>query len=188
MADTIIRTVKATREVGVVSAGDQIHVELKTQEVNNSSEIQLQDNVINGEPIWPQSSAIMSSKICSKCAKRSHFAKISRSTNVDCLGNQQDEQQEEVETEGLETKNDPVPFAEFTLNNGWDKYQIDKFSVMAIAEAVEIKNTNILSEDDLSGHTHKLKTNSEEFFAIANSRSSMSFLNKNTARHIQQKR
>ena len=47
MADTIIRTVKATREAGVVSTGDHNHVELKTQEVKNSSEIQLQDNVIN---------------------------------------------------------------------------------------------------------------------------------------------
>ena len=88
-------------------------------------------------------------KICSKCAKRGHFA------NVKYLGTRQDEQQEEIETESLETENDPVAFAEFTSNNGWDEYQIDKFSVMAIAESFEIKNTNLLSENDLNGHVVK---------------------------------
>ena len=59
-------------------------------------------------------------KICSNCAKRGHFAKVCRSTNVNYLGNRQDEQQEEIETESLETENDPVAFAELTSNNGWD--------------------------------------------------------------------
>ena len=49
-----------------------------------------------------------------------------------------------------------------------------------------LKNLNILSEDDLNGHTYNLKTNSEELFAIADSRSPISFLNKDTARRIQQ--
>ena len=57
---------------------------------------------------------------------------------------------------------------------------------MAIAESFEIKNTNILSEDDLNGHIVKLKTNSEELFAIADSGSPMPFLTEKTARHIQQ--
>ena len=57
---------------------------------------------------------------------------------------------------------------------------------MAIAESFEIKNKNILSEDDLNGHIVKLKTNSEELFAIADSGSPMSFLNEKTARRIQQ--
>ena len=48
---------------------------------------------------------------------------------------------------------------------------------MAIAESFEIKNTIILSEDDLNGHILKLETNSEELFAIADSGSPMSFLN-----------
>ena len=38
---------------------------------------------------------------------------------------------------------------------------------MAIAETFEIKNTNILSRDDLNIIV-KLKLNSEEIFAIAN--------------------
>ena len=112
-------------------------------------------------------------KICSKCAKRGHLAKNCKSTNVNYLGNRHDEQQEEIQTESLETENDPVAFAS---NNGWNEYQIDKFSVMAIAESFEFKNTNILSEDDLNGH-FKLKTNSEKLFAIADSGSPMSFLN-----------
>ena len=76
-------------------------------------------------------------KVCSKCAKRGHFAKVCRSTNVNYLGNRQDKQQEEIETESLETENDPVAFAKFKLNNEWDEYQIDKFSVMAIAESFD---------------------------------------------------
>ena len=48
--------------------------------------------------------------------------------NVNYLGNRQDEQQEEIEKESLETENDPVAFAEFTSNNRWDEYQTDKFS------------------------------------------------------------
>ena len=119
---------------------------------------------------------------CLKCAKRGHFAKICRSTKFNCLGNRQDEQQEEIETESLETENDP----DFTSNKEWDEYQIDKLSVMAIAESFEIKNTNTLSEDDLNDHIVKLKTNTEELFAIADSGSPMSFLNEKTARRIQQ--
>ena len=57
---------------------------------------------------------------------------------------------------------------------------------MAIAESFEIKNTNLLSEDDLNGHIVKLKTNSEEVFAIADAGSPMSFLNEKTARRLQQ--
>ena len=57
---------------------------------------------------------------------------------------------------------------------------------MAIAESFEIKNTRTLVEDDLNGHIVKLKTNSEQLFAIADSGSPMSFLNEKTARRIQQ--
>ena len=54
---------------------------------------------------------------------------------------------------------------------------------MAMAESFEIKKkTNILSEDDLNGHIVKLKTNSEELFAFADSGSPMSFLNEKTVR------
>ena len=58
------------------------------------------------------------------------------------MGDRNDEeQQEEIETESQKTDNDPLAFAEFTSNNGWDKYQNDKFLVMAISEAFEIKKT-----------------------------------------------
>ena len=78
-------------------------------------------------------------KICSKCAKRWHFAKACRSGHVNYMGDRNDEeQQEEIETESQETDNNPVAFAEFTSNNGWDEYQTDKFSVMTISEAFEI--------------------------------------------------
>ena len=125
-------------------------------------------------------------KICAKSAKRGQFAKVCRSTKVNYLEDTQVDQQEELDTESLGTENDPVAFAEFSSSNGWDDNQIDNFSVMAIAESFEIKNTRTLVEDDLNGHIVKLKTNSEQFFAIADSGSPMSFLNEKTARRIQQ--
>ena len=70
------------------------------------------------------------------------------------------------------------------LSNGWDDYQQDKVSVMAIAGSFEIKNTSTLAEEDLNGHI--LKTNTEQLYAIADSGSPMSFLNEKTARCIQQ--
>ena len=56
-------------------------------------------------------------KSCSKYAKRGHFAKVCHSTNLNFLGNPNDEQQEEVETASTETDNDPIALAEFTTKN-----------------------------------------------------------------------
>ena len=185
-----LRITKTHKEVEAVSAVDHIRADHKTQRgqqrnnnTNSSKQCYKCGNQYNQNHLQ---SCPAKDKFCSKCAKRGHFAKVCRSTNVNYLGNRQDEQQEEIETESLENENDPVAFAEFTSNNGWDEYQIDIFSVMAIAESFEIKNTNLLSEDDLNGHIVKLKTNSEELFATADSGSPMSFLNEKTARRIQQ--
>ena len=79
-----------------------------------------------------------------------------------------------------------MAFAEFTTINGWENYQTDEFSVMAISESFEIKNTKSVSEDGLNGHTVKLKTNTTELFAIADSGSPLSFLNEKTAQRLQQ--
>ena len=125
-------------------------------------------------------------KICSKCAKRGRFAKVCRSTNVNYLGNTNEEQQKETELESTEMNTDPVAYAEFITNNGWENYQIHDFSVIAISESFEIKNTKTLSEDDLNGHIVKLKTNTKKLFAVADSGSSMFFLNEKTAQRIQQ--
>ena len=81
---------------------------------------------------------------------------------------------------------DTVAFAEFSSSNRWDDYQIDKFSVMAIAKSFQIKTTSTLAEEDLNRYIVKLKTNSEQLYAIADSGSPMSFNNENTARRIQQ--
>ena len=62
-----------------------------------------------------------------------------RSTQVNYLEDSQIDQQEELDTESLETENDPVAFAEFSSSNGWDNYQIDNFSVMAIEESLRIQ-------------------------------------------------
>ena len=84
-----------------------------------------------------------------------------------------EEQQEEIETESQETDNNPVGFAEFTSKDCWDEYQLIKFWALAFSEAFEIRNTASLSEDDLNGHIVKLKTKTEELFAIADSGSPM---------------
>ena len=125
-------------------------------------------------------------KICSKCAKRGHFAKVFRSTNFNYLGNTNEEQQQETKIESTGTDTDPVAYAEFTTNNGWENYQMDDFSVIAILESFEIKDTKTISEDDLNGHIVKLRTNTTELFAIADSGSPMTFLNEKTAQRLQQ--
>ena len=103
------------------------------------------------------------------------------------LGYTNEEQQEETEIESTGTNTDPVAYAEFTTNNGWENCQIDEFSVIAILDTFEIKNTKTISEDDLNGQIAKLKTNTTELFAIADSGSPMSFLNEKTAQRLQQK-
>ena len=124
-------------------------------------------------------------KICSKCAKWGHFAKVCRSGTVNYPGQRIDEgEQEETESESQGTEPDPVAFADFTSKNGWEVYQVDNFSVMAISEAFEIKHATNLSEDDLNGHIIKLKTKTEELFAIADSGSPMSFLNEKKCRPV----
>ena len=50
----------------------------------------------------------------------------------------------------------------------------------------DIKNTTSLSEDGLNGQIVKVKTNTEELFALADSGGPMSFIIENTARRIQQ--
>ena len=124
-------------------------------------------------------------KICAKCAKRDRFAKVCRSTQLNYLEDTQIDHQMELETESLETEKDPVAFVEFSSSNGWDDCQIDNFSVLAIAESFEIKITRRQAEEDLNGHIVKLKTNSEQLFAVADSGSPMSFLNEKIARRIQ---
>ena len=61
-----------------------------------------------------------------------------------------EEEQEEMEDKNEMTENDPVAFAELTSTNGWKKFQQDNFSVMAISETIEVKNSVNLVEDDLN--------------------------------------
>ena len=54
-------------------------------------------------------------KICSKCAKRGHFAKMCRSGNVNYLGDRNNEdEQKQNDSESQVTELDPVAFADFT--------------------------------------------------------------------------
>ena len=71
-----------------------------------------------------------------------------------------------------------MAYAEFMSTNGWERIPWDSFAVLAILEAFEIRNSVIIKEEDLNGHTVKLKTHSEDLSAIADSGSSMSFPNK----------
>ena len=178
VADKTKRTTRTISEVGAVFKGSARGQQYQ-QERNTSSKQCFKC----GNQYGPNhlQSCPTKDKICSKCTKRGHFAKVCRSTNVNYLGNTNEEQQEETETESTRTDTDPVAYAEFTTNNGWENYQIDDFSVMAISESFEIKNTKTISEDDLNGHIVKLKTNTTELFATADSGSPMSFLNEKIA-------
>ena len=74
-------------------------------------------------------------KICSKCAKRA-LQEMSIIWGTAMMRNNRRNWDGES---SQKTDNDPVAFAEFTLKNGWDEYQIDKVSVMVVLEAFEIK-------------------------------------------------
>ena len=65
------------------------------------------------------------------------FTKVCQSRNVNYL---EDRKNEIPENTNEMTENDPIDFAEFTSTNGWEKFQQDYFSVMAISEAVEVKS------------------------------------------------
>ena len=64
-------------------------------------------------------------KICSKCAKRGHFAIVCRSGNVNYLGDRNNEEETESESQGTEL--DPVAFVDFMSKNGWEDYHVDDF-------------------------------------------------------------
>ena len=73
-------------------------------------------------------------KIFTICAKRGHFAKVRRSTNVNFMretGSQQDNE----DSITAEDKNDPVAYAEFMPTNGWEESPQDNFTVLAVSEA-----------------------------------------------------
>ena len=110
-----------------------------------------------------------------------------RSGIVNYLGaGNNEEEQNEIGSEILETEPDSVAFADFTSENGWEEYQVDNFLVMAISEAFKIKQATTLSEDDLTGHIIKLKTKTIDLLAIADSGSPISFLNEKTSRRLQE--
>ena len=62
----------------------------------------------------------------------------------------------------------------------------DNYSLLAIADTFEINQTVKISDENLNGNIVKLKTKSAEILAIADSGSSISFLNETTARRIHQ--
>ena len=82
------------------------------------------------------------------------------------MEDQNHKQQEEIETERQDTDNDPVAFAEFTSKDSWEEYQVNNFSVIAISEVLEVKNSVSLAEDDLNGHIVKLKTKTDELILL----------------------
>ena len=140
VADKTNRTTRTIREVGAVFAADRIHVDHKTQGVSNinNNETQNPNSVLSVEINMVQ---IIYNHVRqkTKCAKRGHFAKVCQSTKVNYLGNTNEEQQEKTEIESTETDSDLIAYAEFTTNNGYENYQIDEFSAMAISESFEKK-------------------------------------------------
>ena len=112
----------------------------KNQHPNNQKQCYKSGNVFGQNHLQ---SCPAKDKICSKCAKRGHFAKLCRSGNVNYLGDRNnEEEQTEIESETHKTELDPVAFADFTSETGWKEYHVDNFSVMAISEAFEKKISN----------------------------------------------
>ena len=136
-----------------------------------------------GKPFRPNhlQSCRARDKICT-------FAKVCRSDHVNFPQiNTEDESRNENASQPHEIEvNYPVALADFTSRNGWEELQRDKYSMMSISFAFEIKQTVKISEEDLNGHILKLKTKSAEVLAIADSGSPMSFVNETTARRIHQ--
>ena len=119
-------------------------------------------------------------KICTKRAKRGRFEKVCRSTNVN-YKQETDSQQDNEEEASItaERNNDPVAYAEYMSANGWEEIPQDSFTVLAVSEKFETRNS-IKIKEDLKKLLVKLKTHSEDFFVIADSGSTMSFLNETT--------
>ena len=109
------------------------------------------------------------------------------SERVNFLQNNNDDQPSVDDDQPQNTEhNDPVAFAEFTSKIGWEELQRDNFSMLATAEAFDIKRAAKVTDEDLNGHIVKLKTKTDNIFAIADSGSPMSFLNETAARRLQQ--
>ena len=143
-----MQIIRAHREVGAIFAFDHIHVDNEIQGANNNNNNETRTSVPRnifykcGNQFGKNHLQSFSAKvkICSKCAKWGHFAEVCYPENFTYVGDRNDkEEKEEIETQSQETDKDPVAFAEFTSNNGWDEYKIDNFSVKAIWVVFEIK-------------------------------------------------
>ena len=67
---------------------------------------------------------------------------------------QEDEEEDCVD---IEDENDPVAYAEFMSSNGMGETPQDNFTVLTISEALNIRNSVNIQEEDLKGHIVKLK-------------------------------
>ena len=119
-----------------------------------------------------------------KCTKRGHFAKECRSESVIFFS------KTIMTTNPVllmpQNKEEKDPVASVGLTNEWDELQKQKFSMSAIAEAFKIKPVSKVIDGDRSGHMVKLKTKTDNIFAIADSNSPTLILNKTTACHLRQ--
>ena len=78
----------------------------------------------NGNPFSPNhfQSCPARDKVCTKCPKRAHFAKVCRSNHVNFLQNNADnESRDKKESHHQRNEvNDPVAFADFTSQYSWE--------------------------------------------------------------------
>ena len=105
-----------TYKEGEALEEDRFHAGHKTPEDNKELQTQVVKNSVKNAEISIIKTIYIPArkdKICAKCAKWGHFAKLCRSTQVNYLEDTQIDQQQELETESLETENDPVAFAVF---------------------------------------------------------------------------
>ena len=77
---------------------------------------------------------------------------------VNYLHERGEEQQEQNKNTNEVEENYPLAFADFTSTNGWEDFQKDNFSLMAISKAFEMYSSGKLIEEFLNLHVVKLKT------------------------------
>ena len=80
-------------------------------------------------------------------------------------------QQEDDEEDCVATGDniDPVAYAEFMSSNNWEENSSGQFCRLGHIRNNINPDLNNIGEDDLNGHIVKLKTKSEELFAIVDS-------------------
>ena len=191
---SIMRKIRAHREIGADLAVDHIHVDNKIQEVkNNHNETQtsiLRNNVtnvvINSEKTAynraPQRTKFVRNVQNGDTSPKYAVQETSIIWGTAMMRNNRGKLRRRVKKRTTIQKHLPNLHQIMVGMNT----KLISFRYWQIRKLSKLKNTANVSEDGLSGHIDKFKTKTEELFAIADSGNPLSFLNEKTARRLQE--